>query len=436
MTKFERNFLLGSVTAAHQVEGNNIYSDYWVMEHMKTTSFNEPSLDACDHYNRYEEDIRLLANANLNTYRFSIEWARIEPKEGKFDKNEIAHYRNVLNCCHKNGIEPIVCLHHFTSPIWLIKKGGWEKKSTIKYFSRYCKYVAEQLGDLMHYVITINEANIGLQIADIAERYKRLAMEEMKKSKENSTDGSVQVGINLEKMIKNMGKQKIENLKIFGRLTPQIFHNPRTEKGDMIIIKAHLEAKDAIKALKPNLQVGLSLSLHDIQAVGNGQQNALKYWDKEFTHYLPFIKNDDFFCLQNYSRSLIDESGILPVPEGNEITMMKYEYYPEGLENVIRRVDKEFLQVGKKMPILIGENGIATTDDNRRIDYIKTATDGVKACIDDDIDVFGYLYWSLLDNFEWQKGFDIKFGLIEVDRKTQTRKPKDSLYYLGSLIKK
>lgn len=121
--KLPEHFLIGAATAAHQVEGNNIHSDLWAMEHMKHTSFSEPSLDAVDHYHRYEEDIKLLADAGLNAYRFSIEWARIEPEEGSFDLNEVEHYRDVIACCKKYGVEPFVTLHHFSSPKWLMSKG-------------------------------------------------------------------------------------------------------------------------------------------------------------------------------------------------------------------------------------------------------------------------------------------------------------------------
>ena len=132
-------------------------------------------------------DIRMMAEAGLNAYRFSIEWARIEPVEGQFDEKEIAHYRKVLECCRENGIEPIVTMHHFTSPKWLIENGGWEAEATVDAFAKYCKYVVERLGDLMHYVVTINEANMGLQLAAIAKRYmKELLLPKKKKS----TDGN------------------------------------------------------------------------------------------------------------------------------------------------------------------------------------------------------------------------------------------------------
>ena len=187
---FPQGFLIGAATAAHQVEGNNINSDYWLQEHLPHSSFTEPSGEACDHYNRYEEDIKLLAEAGLNAYRFSVEWARIEPEEGKFDETEIEHYRDVIRCCKAHGVEPIVTLLHFTSPAWLIRKGGWEAESTIEYFRRYAAYVTEKLGGELNYICTINEANMGLQLAAIARRFTLMAQQA---AKAKSAEGTVQV---------------------------------------------------------------------------------------------------------------------------------------------------------------------------------------------------------------------------------------------------
>lgn len=445
MSKFEQGFLIGAATAAHQVEGNNTYSDYWAMEHMKYTNFNEPSMDAVDHYNRYEEDIRMMAEAGLNAYRFSIEWARIEPVEGQYDEAEIAHYRKVLECCRENGIEPIVTMHHFTSPKWLIENGGWEAEATVDAFAKYCKYVVEQLGDLMHYVVTINEANMGLQVKAIAERYKRQMMAKMQQmmamqATQNASagtanmEGTAQVGMNFNSMMENMKNQQTENVEVFGVAEPQTFVSARTEAGDILVMRAHQAAKAAMKEVKPELLIGLSLSLHDIQAIEGGEEVAAKEWEEEFTHYLPYIKEDDFFGLQNYTRSMIGADGIMPVPEGAEVTQMDYEFYPEALEHVICRADEEFKKAGRNdMPIMVTENGIATSDDERRVAFIDKATDGVAFCKKDGIPVIGYMYWSLMDNFEWQKGYSMTFGLIEVDRMTQKRIAKPSLGFLGNI---
>lgn len=436
MSKFGKGFLIGAATAAHQVEGNNINSDYWAMEHMKYTSFAEPSLDAVDHYNRYEEDIQMMAKAGLNAYRFSIEWARIEPQKGKFDEKEVEHYRKVLECCKENGIEPVVTLLHFTSPKWLIEEGGWENEATVDLFARYCKYVVEKLGSYMNYICTINEANMGLQIAAISERYKKQMMAKMQQGAGNaneqaakSTEGSVQVGLNMQKMMENMQKQAQENMEVFGVATPQVFVSGRTPEGDILVMKAHQAAKKAIKAVDANLQVGITLSLHDIQAKEGGEERAAEEWKEEFLHYLPYIKEDDFFGLQNYTRSIFDENGICATPEGAELTQMDYEIYPQALEACIRKAYKEL-----QIPIMVTENGIAVEDDTKRVDFIQKATDGIVNCMADGIPVKGYMYWSLMDNFEWQKGYSMTFGLIAVDRETQKRIQKPSLTYLGSLL--
>ena len=180
-------FLIGAATAAHQVEGNNTHSDFWVQEHLKHSDFVEPSGQACDHYHRYEEDIRLLAGAGCNAYRFSIEWARIESEEGRFDEQALDHYRDVIDCCRENGVTPIVTLHHFSSPAWLISKGGWGKDYVVTAFARYARYVAEHIDRELPYICTINEANMGGQL-------QKIAADMMKAGKRK--EGDVQVGQN------------------------------------------------------------------------------------------------------------------------------------------------------------------------------------------------------------------------------------------------
>ena len=421
---FPKGFFIGASTAAHQVEGNNIHGDYWAQEQMPHSSFVEPSGRACDHYNRYEEDIRLMAKAGLNVYRFSIDWARIEPEEGHFDESEIEHYRKVIRCCRDNGVEPMVTLMHFTSPVWLIQKGGWEAGSTIAYFSRYAAHVTEKLGGELRYICTINEANMGLQLAAISRRF-RLMAEQAASAKR--TEGTVQVGMNFEKMMDNMKYAAAENAQVFGTPQPQIFVSSRTAEGDALVFRAHQAVKAAIKAIHPEIKVGITLSLHDLQALPGGEKYAEDAWNEEFRHYLPYIEGDDFLGVQNYTRTQYGPQGQLPCPEGAELTQMEYEFYPAALGHVICRVHEAFAG-----DLIVTENGVATADDTRRVAFIDEALAGVQACIEDGIPVKGYFYWSLLDNFEWQKGFSMMFGLIGVDRKTQERSPKPSLKKLGS----
>ena len=200
MKPFDKGFLVGASTAAHQVEGNNVHSDCWALERIPHTAYAEPSGEAVDHYRRYEEDIKLLAGAGLNAYRFSIEWARIEPEEGKFDEAEVEHYRNMIRCCKENGVEPMVTLHHFSSPAWLITKGGWEWEGVADCFQRYCRYVMERLGEELTYVCTINEANIRLQIAGIMKRYMLQAQQAQKAAAQNP-EAALQMGMNMKALM-------------------------------------------------------------------------------------------------------------------------------------------------------------------------------------------------------------------------------------------
>ena len=428
---FKKDFMLGAATAAHQVEGNNVDSDYWIMENLEHSVFVEKSGLAVDHYNRYEEDIDLLKRAGLNAYRFSIEWARIEPVEGQWNEKEMEHYIKVIDYCLANGIEPVVTYHHFSSPAWLITKGGWESPDVVRYFERYAKYVTEHVAGKVKYVCTINEANMRLQMAflikDITERMS-------KQSEIQNQEGSVQVGVNLSQNQSQMMMSMMETAKAFNIDDPRKvanFVSQASEEGDLLVMKAHNAARNAIKSVDPSIQVGLTLSLHDIQYVDGGEENAKKAWDDEFTHYLPYIEKDDFLGVQCYTRKIFDENGANSSFETGTKTQMGYEDYPAGIVNVVRRCAEEF-----KGNIIVTENGIATSDDERRCEFIKEALTGLNDCITEGIKLKGYFAWSLLDNFEWQKGFSMTFGLISVDRNTMERTPKNSLKVLGSFMEK
>jgi beta-glucosidase len=210
----------------------------------------------------------------------------------------------------------------------------------------------------------------------------------------------------------------------------QDFLKPRTQEGDRLIMEAHEKARDAMKLACPHIKTGLTLSLHDNQAMPGGEENAEKENADELYHYLPCLAKDDFIGVQNYTRSIFGPEGAIPPAKDAELTLGNYEFYPEALENVIRLVHKK-----TALPIIVTENGCATGDDNRRVEFLRRALAGVKNCVDDGLPVKGYCCWSLLDNFEWQQGFAITFGLIAVDRKTQQRTPKESLNYLGGFTR-
>lgn len=424
MKRFPKEFLLGTSTAAHQVEGNNIHNDNWAQEHMPHSNYPEPSGIACDEYNRYEEDIKLMEKVGYNAYRFSLEWARIEPEEGCFNEEEIEHYRREIRCCKEHGITPLVTLFHFTSPVWLIQKGGWEAESTVYYFERYVRYVMEYIGNELSYVCTINEANQGLLIAGYIEEFERSL-------KQKQAQG-IQVGIDLARMEENKKYAGEENDEVFHTQDPKIFSSPRTKEGDLMIMHAHQTAMKVIRACAPHVKAGLSLSVHDLQPYPENDAEAIQKtkeeWDKEFLHYLPYIQDDDYVGIQCYTRSLVGKDGVLPVEENKETTQMGYENYPECLEHALRKVAEDF-----KKDVIVTENGIAIADDCKRVTYLDVATQGVVNCLKDGLPVKGYFCWSLLDNYEWQKGYTQNFGLIAVNRNTMERIPKESFQFLGAM---
>lgn len=417
-----KDFMIGAATAAHQVEGNNINSDCWVMENIPHSSYDEPSKDAVDHYHHYKEDIDYLAKAGLEAYRFSIEWARIQPEKDSWDEKEMEHYREVIEYCISRNIVPMVTLHHFSSPKWLITLGGWENPEVVDYFETYVRRIAEEYKDILSYVCTINEANMRLQLAGlIKDMVARM-------SKDTS---NVQVGFNA--MMENQKLMMMETATAFGIADPRKIANfvsQCTPEGDVLVMKAHRAAVKVLKEVCPNVKVGLTLSLHDIHWVDGGEEIAKKNWDEEFLHYLSYVEKDDFLGVQCYTEKWFDANGVMPPAPDKTVTQMGYADEPEAIGNVVRTVAKSF-----KGDLIVTENGIATADDDRRCEFIKAAVNSVKECVKDGIPVKGYMYWSLLDNFEWQKGFAKTFGLIGVDRETMIRKPKKSLAVLGSLTK-
>lgn len=406
---FPQGFLWGAATAGHQVEGNNINSDSWLLENMKPTLFEEPSGDACDHYRLFPQDISLLADLGLNTFRFSLEWARIEPEYGLFSNALLAHYRQVLDACRERGVTPMVTFNHFTVPRWFAGRGGWEHADAPHLFARFCSTAARVLGDGMGYATTLNEPNLTKLLFGIP-------------GLESSRLGTATDLEILREAGHRCGTGRFSSW-IFGAL----------EQVHQGLLEAHRLGYQAIKAQCPRLPVGVSLAMTDDQAV---TPEAVPMRDrKRALAYQPWFEvigagYADFIGVQSYSRSRIGPSGMLPPEPGMPLTDMGYEFYPEALEAVIRYTHEHV-----KVPILVTENGVATTDDTRRVQYIQRAVQGVARCLQDGVDVRGYIHWSLLDNFEWLEGYRPRFGLVAVDRTTFARHIKPSARYLGQIAR-
>jgi beta-glucosidase len=402
MATFPEGFLWGAATAAHQVEGNNINSDLWVLEHIQPTLFAEPSLDACDHYRRFPEDIKLLAELGLNTYRFSIEWARIEPERGHFSMAALEHYRRMLAACHENGIMPMVTCYHFSSPRWFAAMGGWEKPAASDLFVRYCDRATRHLGDLMVFATTFNEPNLPMLL-----RWLPLAEVPLLKARRMAKLAARALGS--------------------GRFGCFFLGDAKKLRDHMMA--AHHRALEAMKSGPGSYPIGVSIALQDEQAVGPDNKRDRKCAEV-YEPWLEAAGRSDFLGVQAYTRCRVGKKGDLGPEAGVELTQMGYEFWPEALEACLR-----YASARVSVPIYITENGVSTENDARRVEYIRRALDGVLNCLADGIDVRGYIHWTLIDNFEWIMGYRPKFGLVAIDRSTQERSIKPSARYLGEIAR-
>jgi len=403
--RFPSGFLWGAATAGHQVEGNDVYSDVWLLENVTPTTFIERAGDACDSLDRWSEDLDLVGAIGLNCYRFSLEWSRIEPDRGFFSNAMLDHYKAIIAGCRQRGIMPVVTFNHFAAPRWFAASGGWEVADAAGRFARYCERAARALADGMGYATTLNEPN-ALRLL----RWLRLPFPADYKAK-------------LQGMLKAAAKAcGSEQFSSFITGDPQRMLDNT--------LNAHIQAYAAIKAVRPDLPVGVSLAMTDDQAVGPNSKRDEKRRDVYGAWMQVSKEHADFVGVQNYTRQLLDKNGPLPPPANAELGQTGDEVYPASLEGAIR-----YAHEASGKPIIVTENGIATADDAVRARYIPRAIAGVHRAVSAGIPVLGYIHWSLLDNFEWVFGYRPKLGLVAVDRDTQKRTLKPSAAVYGAIAR-
>jgi beta-glucosidase len=400
---FPAGFLWGAATAGHQIEGNNINADMWVTEHAKPTFYTEPSGDACDSLHRWPEDLDLVKQIGLNTYRFSIEWSRIEPAEGQFSQAYLDYYSRLIDGCLQRGIKPFVTFNHFTTPIWFAAKGHWTNPDASDLFARFCDRAARTFADRIAYAATLNEPNS-----------MRLR---------NWLGGPGLPADYIEKV--EAASARAAGATKFGNF---LLNNPDHYLEQTLA--GHAKGFQAIKAVRGALPVGVCLAIEDDQAVGSTAKRDEKRRDVYARWFEAAKSYGDYVGVQTYTRRLYDANGFVQPPKGAQMAGMGMEYYPEALGNAVRYVHE---QMGK--PILVSENGIGTSDDTQRVRYIPEALASLKAAIDEGVPVLGYMHWSLIDNFEWMLAYGPKFGLATVDRRTFARSLKPSARVLGGIAR-
>lgn len=394
MKKFPEGFYWGAATSSFQVEGGIENMDW--AEAAREGRVPEIGL-ACDHYHRYEADFDMAKSLGHTCHRISIEWARIEPAEGKFDEKEIEHYRKVLKALHVRGLVPFVTLWHFTQPLWFSKSGGFERKDSPEVFARYCAYVALKLGDLCAHYSTINEAH-----PFASNGWRRGTWPPFKKW------------------------PLIDRLKIQG------YKNPYLAKDDVswfniflyIIVfhrlgRAHVTAYDAIKKIRPDADVGFVHHVILFHADKNPINRFLAWlMNVHWTHYLMFLARGkyDSIGVNYYLHKKFGDTAVY------DKTDMGWDIYPQGMCDALLMLKR----YGK--PMYVSEAGIADATDRIRAEYIKGLVRGMHCAIEKGVDLRGYMYWSLLDNYELALGYAARFGLIEVNFDTLERKIRPSAY--------
>ena len=414
--QFPKGFLWGAATSAHQVEGGNIHNDWWAWEQAGKVA--TPSGMATDHWNRYRSDFDLARSIGHNAHRFSIEWSRIEPEEGRWDEAAIDHYRDVLVALHERGMEPVVTLFHYTLPRWLSEKGGWENPAIERAMERYVLHVIEALGPHARWWITLNEP--------VVQVFKGWLIGQWPPGKVRAWPAALRV---LRQML-----------------------------------RTHVRAYHAIHSLRPDARVGiaqhaLALSPDDptrwrdrwsvavrghlfnhlfLEALHTG---ALRvpglFWEN-----LPIKRTVDFIGVNYYTRDFVRNSGYNLAglvgdfaerdhrQQRGKLNDLGWEVYPEGLAQFLREFSRY------KLPILITENGIPTRNDDDRWVFLFMHLWQVARAIADGVNCVGYLHWSLLDNYEWADGYAARFGLIEVDYATQERRIRPSAWRYAEIIRR
>jgi beta-glucosidase len=381
------DFLIGASTAAHQIEGNNVNSSWWALEHRPNSPIPERTGDAADSLHRWPDDLDLVRDLGFDAYRFGIEWARIEPAPGELSRAMIQHYGRIIDGAIDRGIVPVVTLHHFTDPAWF---AGWASPDAADRFVAYVDAVAPIL-ERVPWIVTINEPNmLAAVVGMVARRHGDAPPDDVPGAPLAPPDPAVTAGL----------------------------------------VAAHHAARARLRELLPDARVGWSIANQVVQSVPGGEGAAERYRERIEDQWLRESRDDDFVGVQTYTRNVFGPDGPVRDDPEEDRTLMGWEFYPATVEHAVRHTR----DVVGDVPILVTENGIATRDDRLRIDYTREALRGVQRAMADGVDVRGYLHWSLLDNYEWGS-YRPTFGLIAWDHETFDRTPKPSAHWLGTVAR-
>ena len=400
MIKFPQNFLWGAATSSYQVEGGNANSGWW---HWEKKAGKENSGLACRHYELYAHDFDLARSLNHNAHRLSIEWSRVEPREGEFSKAELKHYIDVIDALRSRNLEPIVTLHHFSNPLWFAQKGGWQNRRGIAYFLRFAEFIVKALAGKVRHWITINEPLVytyHVYILGVWPPQEKSLLKAMR-----AEDNFLIAHIKTYKLIHDIYRKA------------NLAH-------PYVSIAQNVQA---FLPCRPVLRDKFAAYLRD------------KWYNFRFIERAARRRSLDYIGINYYSRQVAEVEKwslshlIMDTCKMNHHPVKKnslgWDIYPQGLYDLLLKLKKY------NLPIIITENGISTDDDSLRWEYISEHLKSIHAAMEKGVKVTGYFYWSLLDNFEWDKGFSPRFGIIEVDYNTYERRVRESAEKFAAVCK-
>lgn len=398
--RFPKGFLWGAATAGHQVEGNNVNSDLWLLEHLQPTTFAEPSGDAVNSFELWPTDLDLVRSLGLNGCRFSLEWSRIEPEPGQFSIAILDHYLRIIEGCRARGLKPLVTFNHFTTPRWFAARGGWLQDAAPQRFAAFCDRAARHLAGGISHAMTLNEPNLTRLLRMMLPEPVFAGQRAMLAAAAQASGTARYVAGNA------VNPEDIE------RMTAQL-------------VAGHKAARAAIKAVRGDLPIGVTLAMVDDQADGSHTAKRDAVRADLYGAWLEAARGDDFIGVQNYERAVWGEGGRKSTPPGVPVNYMGSEVYAPSLAGAVR-----YAHQATGLPVIVTEHGVGTDDDAVRAAFIPAALSSLHDAMNDGVPVHGYVHWSLLDNFEWIFGYGPKYGLYAVDRQSfrRTAKPSAAVY--------
>ncbi|OGG85756.1 hypothetical protein A2392_03130 [Candidatus Kaiserbacteria bacterium RIFOXYB1_FULL_46_14] len=396
---FPEGFYWGSATSSFQTEGGVENMD-WAKG---AREGQVPKIGrACDFYNRYESDFDIVKELGHNCHRISIEWARVEPEEGKFDEKEIQHYIDVLAAMRARRIKPFITIWHFSLPLWFSESGGFERSDSPEIFARFCGYIAKKLGNDCRHFTTMNEPTVLASNGWVRGTWPPF----------KEVPGMGWTLANVPGQKENKKDSRWRNLFLYLRVLKNL-------------ARAHNAAYDAIK--KNAFGAEVSIVHHIIYFHSNWNPiNKLSAW------FMNWFWTHRLFKRVHQKCDSIGVNYYLHKKFGDKATYAKtdmgWDVYPEGLCEALMMVKRY------NKPVWVAEAGVADADDDIRADYIKRLIACMYTAIQNGVDVRGFMYWSLMDNYELAHGYDKRFGLIEIDYDTLERKIRPSAYVYKQII--